>query len=182
MSTYPVVDTSSVTNLHPPMRPWLHGYVPEVTVAFQMRKYGLLGGAILIVCFIVAISFYLHVRGPASTSSPEFQRKLLLLSPYDLPSDAVEPLKAAALGGNCKATKILMRNSFVVRQDFYGGLQWARVGAKNCPDAEPKMELGMILVHYKSDPKAVAEVADLIVQIRKTDPAQAAELQYELEH
>ena len=146
-----------------------------------MRKYGLLGGAILIVCSIAAISLYVHARRPASTSPPGFQQNLLL-SPYDLPPDAVKPLKAAALGGNCKAAKILTRYTSVVRQDFYGGLQWVRVAAKNCPDAEPKMELGMILVHYKSDPKAVAEVADLIVQIRKSSPALADELQFELEH
>ena len=148
-----------------------------------MRKYGLIVGAISIVCFIAAISVYLHARRPAVASPPGLQHKLLSynLSPYDLPSDAVEPLKAGALGGNCQAAKILTRYYFEVLQDFYGGIRWVRVAAKNCPDAGAKMELGMILVHYKSDPKAAAEVADLIVQIRKTSPAWADELQGELD-
>src|ERR1700753_1887053 len=133
-----------------------------------MRKYGLIGGAIAIVCAIGAISVYLHARRPAVASPPGLQHKLLsyTLSPYDMPSDAVEPLKAGALGGNCKAAEILTRYYFDVLQDLYGGIRWVRVAAKNCPDVEPKMELGMILAHYKSDPKAAAEVADLIVQIR----------------
>ena len=149
-----------------------------------MRKYGLIGGAIAIVCVIGVVSVYLHARRPAVASPPGLQHKLLSynLSPYDLPSDSVEPLKAGALGGNCKAAKILTRYYFEVLQDFYGGIRWVRVAAKNCPDAEPKMELGMILVHYKNDPKIAAEVTDLIVQIRKTSPAWADELQFELEH
>ena len=148
-----------------------------------MRKYDLIGGAIVIVCLIGVISVYLYARRPAAASPPGLQHKLLSynLSPYDLPSDAVEPLKAGALGGNCKAAKILTRYYFDVLQDFYGGIRWVRVAAKNCPDAEPKMELGMILVHYKNDPKIAAEVADLIVQIQKVNPERAAELQFELE-
>jgi hypothetical protein len=148
-----------------------------------MRKYGLIGGAIVVVCFIAVISVYLHARRPAAASPPGFQHKLLSynLSPYDLPPDAVEPLKAGALGGNCKAAEILTRYYFEVRVDFYGGLRWVRVAAKNCPDARAKMELGMILVHYKNDPKAAAEVADLVVQIQKINRQQAAELQSELD-
>jgi len=103
------------------------------------------------------------------------------LSPYNLPSDAVEPLKAGALGGNCNAAEILTRYYFDVLLDFYSGLRWVRVAAKNCPDAEAKMELGMILVHYKTDPKAVAEISDLIVQIQKVNPQRATQLQSELE-
>jgi hypothetical protein len=150
-----------------------------------MRKYGLIGGAIVIVCSIASIFLYLHARRRASVSPPGLQRKLLSdnLALYDVPPpEAVEPLKAEALGGNCKAAKILSRHYFVDRQDLYGGINWVRVAVKNCPDTEPKIELGKFLVHYKSDPKAVAEVADLIVQIRKTNPAQADDLQYELEH
>jgi hypothetical protein len=148
-----------------------------------MRKYGLLGGVISIVCAIAITFFYLHGRRSATASPPGIRHKLLSynLSPYDLPPDDVEPLKAGATGGNCKAAEILTRYYFDVRQDFYSGLNWVRVAAKNCPDAGAKMELGMILVHYKSDPKAAAEVADLIVQIRKTSPAWADELQGELD-
>ena len=146
-----------------------------------MCKYGLLGGAISLVC-IAALLFYLHARMPVGAKPPEFQQRLLLLSPYELPSDAVEPLKAGALSGNCKAAEILTRYYFDVRQEFYSGLKWVRVAAKNCPDEGAKMELGMILVHYKGDPKAAAEVADLIVQIRKTSPVRADALQFELDH
>ena len=66
-----------------------------------MRKYGLIGGAIAIVCVIGAICVYLHARRPVVASPLGFQHQLLSynLSPYDLPSDAVEPLKAGALGG-----------------------------------------------------------------------------------
>lgn len=149
-----------------------------------MRKYVLLGGAISIACSIVIVFLYLHAKKPAAASPPGIKHKLLSynLSPYDLPSDDIEPLKAGALGGNCKAAKVLTRYYFDVLLDLYNGIKWVRVAAKNCPDVAPKMELGMMLVHYKTDPKVAAEVADLIVQIRKTNPARADELQFELEH
>ena len=149
-----------------------------------MRKYVLLGGAISIACSIVIVFLYLHAKKPAAASPPGIKHKLLSynLSPYDLSSDDIEPLKAGALGGNCKAAKVLTRYYFDVLLDLYNGIKWVRVAAKNCPDVAPKMELGMMLVHYKTDPKVAAEVADLIVQIRKTNPARADELQFELEH
>ena len=149
-----------------------------------MRKYVLLGGAISIVCSTTIIFFYLHGRRPAAASPPRLQHDLSSynLSPYDLSSADVVRLEAGATGGDCKAAEILTRYYFDVVLDLYRGIKWARVAAKRCPDAEDKMELGMILVHYKSDPKTAAEVADLIVQIRKTSPARAAELQFELEH
>jgi hypothetical protein len=148
-----------------------------------MRKYGLLGGVISIVCAMAIIFFYLHCRRPAVASPPGPQHNLTSynLSPYDLsPADAVR-LEARATGGDCKAAEILTRYYFDVALDLYTGIKWARIAAKRCPDAEDKMELGFILVHYKSDPKIAAEVADLIVQIRKTSPARAAELKDELD-
>lgn len=148
-----------------------------------MRKYIPLGGAISVVCSIAIVFLYLHAKRPVAASPPGLQHKLLSynLSPYNLSPDDIEPLKAGALGGNCQAAKVLTRYYFDVLLDLYGGIKWVRVAAKNCPDVAPKMELGMMLVHYKSDPKVAAEVADLIVQIRKTNPAQADELQLEFE-
>ena len=142
-----------------------------------MRKYGLIGGAISIACFIGVASVYLHARRPAATNPPALQHEL---SPYNLSSADVARLKVEATGGECKAAEILTRYYFDVALDPYSGLKWVRVAAKRCPDAEAKMELGMILVHNKKDPKTAAEVADLIVQIQKIDPQRAAELQYEL--
>ena len=91
------------------------------------------------------------------------------------------PLKTEATGGDCKAAEILTRYYFDVAQDPYGGgLKWVRVAAKNCPDAGAKVELAVFLMHSKNDPKTAAEIADLIVQIQKTNPSTAADLKYEL--
>jgi hypothetical protein len=142
-----------------------------------MRKYGLISGAISVVCFIAVISLYLHSRRTGSANLPAVQHEL---SPYNLSSADVARLKVEATGGDCRAAEILTRYYFDVALDPYSGLKWVRVAAKSCPDAEAKMELGMILVHNKSDPKTAAEVADLVVQIRKINPGRAAELQFEL--
>jgi hypothetical protein len=143
-----------------------------------MRKYGLIGGAISIACFIGVASIYLHARRPAATNPPRIQHAL---SPYDLSADDLVPLKTEATGGDCKAAEILTRYYFDVAQDPYGGgLKWVRVAAKNCPDAGAKVELAVFLMHSKNDPKTAAEIADLIVQIQKTNPSMAAELKYEL--
>jgi hypothetical protein len=141
-----------------------------------MRKYGLIGGAISVVCFITMISLYLHSRRPAAANLPGLQHEL---SPYNLSSTDVAQLKVEATGGDCRAAEILTRYYFDVALDPYSGLKWVRVAAKRCPDAEAKMELGMILVHNKSDPETAAEIADLIVQIRQINPQRAAELQFE---
>jgi hypothetical protein len=67
-----------------------------------MRKYGLIGGAISIACFIGVASVYLHARRPAATISPRIQHAL---SPYDLSADDLVALKTEATGGDCRPQK-----------------------------------------------------------------------------
>jgi hypothetical protein len=118
--------------------------------------------ALVSVVSVFYVHFYQHSRSEAGPQG----------FPYVLAPDEIKSLRGKAEHGDCEASFRLAKYFLYGALDLEAGTHWLRLAAK-CPDATTKEYLVEILKRSQ-DPAASQEVDQLLVDIRKVDPAWVA--------